>query len=761
MSQSRHYLWMLIRITAVLTVLLSLVAGVSSTRTAGSSTPFFAACTAPCIENFDGVTFPALPAGWTTTVATGQPGDVPWKTNPTSFDSAPNSAFVETVGHATDISLDSPAIPIASTGAILTFKKRHGLELLFDGMVLEISIPSVAGGAFQDIITAQGSFIEGGYNSFITSKANSPIAGRQAWTGFSPAGFTITTVKLPDSASGQSVRFRWRVVTDESISGFGANIDSVAFVLPPNDNFSDAQPILGRSGIIIGSNTGATKEASEPNGLPGGASVWYKWQAPETGRFVFTTFDSSFRTVLAVYTGNTPPTTPLVSNTGDLLGCLGFFGGEPSFSRVAFDAVGGVFYYIAVDRRSTADTPGNIVLRWGGSATITGRVSDVSGRHALTTPTIELHGATCRRTESDGGIRFTDVPKGHNYDVSLQVSFPNFAGYSRWGTTASISPLGGDVSDYNFYQSSPTVTITAFVMMPGGNTSGVQVTCVSKSLGVFATAPVDFVITQTARDLGGGQFQCGSLQIGGDWVVTPSKLGFAFTPPSVTATLVTQDITIFQPFTGSEAPPRTISGRVTLPNGTTGVSGVTIGLSGSVTGSQVTNANGDYSFTGILQGGNYTVTPSNANATFTPPSSTFNNLNGDQTANFTANFLLQLILEESGQVAALDAVLHTRDPFPVVNNSNLELGVDRNTRVVVFVPGLTLGPGELPSAVTINLVGSNNQTYDIPAEDVRLSSEPTFTQIIFRLPDNLAPGICTLAVKYHGLTSNIGAMRIK
>lgn len=774
MSKPRHYYWTVIRTTPVLMVLLGLVANGPSTVTASKSTPVkpvVADCVAPCIENFDNVTSPALPAGWTTAVATGQPGDLPWRTDRTSFDSAPNSAFVETVNHATDIRLDSPAIPISVSGAILTFKKRHSLELLFDGMVLEISIPSVAGGAFQDIITAQGSFIDGGYNSFITSKANSPIAGRQAWTGVSPAGFTTTSVKLPDSARGQSVRLRWRVVTDQSFSGFGASIDSVAFILPSNDNFSDAQPILGRSGTILGTNVGATKETGEPNHAnstsitSGGASVWYKWQAPETGRFVFTTFDSGFRTVLAVYTGDTLPGTLVAFNTSDVRGCFSF-STEASFSRVAFNAVGGVVYHIAVDTRSSSDTPGNIVLRWGASTTITGRVSDVSGRPPTTTPIVELHGDTCRRTES-GGILFTDVPRGHNYSIELRVEFPAFAGYSRWGTSASISPLDGDVSNYNFYQSSPTVSITSNVTIVGGDRSGLQVTCVSKPNGVDTSFPVDFVITQPASDLGGGVYQCSSLPIGGDWVVTPSKLGFTFTPPNRTFTHLTVDISpLTTPssvpsFVGTAASPHTISGRVTLPDGTTGVSNVSIALSGSQTASQVTDANGAYSFTGVPHGGNYTVTPSNAIFTFTPTSSTLNNLTADQTAGFTADFVFQLIPEESGQAAALDAMLHTRDPFPILNAVNLlNQGVDRNTRLVVFAAGLKLAPNEPSSSVTIILVGSDSQMHEIPAEDVRPTSVFPFTQIIFRLPDGLPPGICTLAVKFHGNTTNTATVRI-
>ena len=127
---------------------------------------------------------------------------------------------------------------------------------------------------------------------------------------------------------------------------------------------------------------------------------------------------------------------------------------------------------------------------------------------------------------------------------------------------------------------------------------------------------------------------------------------------------------------------------------------------------------------------------------------------------------LQLLLDQSGpalnQVAALDSVLFTRDPFPVVNAADLlNLGVDRNTRVIVLAMNLQLLQGESSSAVTVNLVDSNNQSYDIAAEDVRPVPNFPFTQVVFRLPDNTSVGTCIITLKAHGGTSNSGSIRIR
>jgi hypothetical protein len=86
---------------------------------------------------------------------------------------------------------------------------------------------------------------------------------------------------------------------------------------------------------------------------------------------------------------------------------------------------------------------------------------------------------------------------------------------------------------------------------------------------------------------------------------------------------------------------------------------------------------------------------------------------------------------------------------------------DRNTRLIIFVTNLQLAAGELASSVVVNLVDANNQSYDIAAEDVRFVPNLDFTQVVFRLPDNLAAGTCTIKVKAHGQISNAGTIRIR
>ncbi|MGA3075650.1 MAG: choice-of-anchor tandem repeat GloVer-containing protein [Bryobacteraceae bacterium] len=82
-------------------------------------------------------------------------------------------------------------------------------------------------------------------------------------------------------------------------------------------------------------------------------------------------------------------------------------------------------------------------------------------------------------------------------------------------------------------------------------------------------------------------------------------------------------------------PTVTISGQVTLAG--SGLSGVTMTLTGSPSGpaTATTDASGNYTFS-VAAGGSYTLTPSLSGDSFTPASQTFTNLSANQTQDFVA-----------------------------------------------------------------------------------------------------------------------------
>lgn len=124
-----------------------------------------------------------------------------------------------------------------------------------------------------------------------------------------------------------------------------------------------------------------------------------------------------------------------------------------------------------------------------------------------------------------------------------------------------------------------------------------------------------------------------------------------------------------------------------------------------------------------------------------------------------------LMLEESGpapqQAAAFESLLFTRDAFRVKSIADwFNLPPGQNTLVMIFAQNLRLNQGETASDVIVNLVDSNNQSFDVPAADVRAVPNVDLTQVLFRLPDALAPGTCKVTITAHGQTSNMGTIRI-
>ncbi len=182
-------------------------------------------------ENFDGVTAPILPNGWSTSSSENHQL---WRTSATRNQSAPNSLFSPAPHQQGLNEVISPAFAVASTHAEIEFRNWYELETtflrnrLYDGSVLEIKLGE---GEWQDILAAGGSFLSGGYDGIIDGCCMNPLAGRLGWSGRSGVNqtsqFITTRAKLPASAAGQNVRLRFRIGSD--IGGFkeGQYIDNL------------------------------------------------------------------------------------------------------------------------------------------------------------------------------------------------------------------------------------------------------------------------------------------------------------------------------------------------------------------------------------------------------------------------------------------------------------------------------------------------------------------------------------------------------
>src|SRR5579862_3445611 len=137
-----------------------------------------------------------------------------------------------------------------------------------------------------------------------------------------------------------------------AVDGFGVNAGNYVLTFAPasNDNFANRTALSGTSFTVRDINNLCTKETGEPNhgGDAGGASLWYKWVAPSSGRYALSTLSNqtNFDTLLAVYTGTAVNALTLVAQNDDANGT--------TQSLVEFSATAGTEYEIAVDGKAGA-----------------------------------------------------------------------------------------------------------------------------------------------------------------------------------------------------------------------------------------------------------------------------------------------------------------------------------------------------------------------------------------------------------------------
>jgi len=183
-------------------------------------------------ENFDALTPPGIPDGWTVTSSY---GPMTFVSTASSSDTTPNSMFAadlpnctgsgcpDNVGGSTE--LTSPPMQISAEATTVSFRHSYNTEHGWDGGVFEISID---GGAYQDFVGAGGVFLQNGYNGTMGVSPPNPLGGRAGWTG-SSGGYVTTVGRVPPSAAHKSIKLRWRFGADDNSApaGGGWNVDSI------------------------------------------------------------------------------------------------------------------------------------------------------------------------------------------------------------------------------------------------------------------------------------------------------------------------------------------------------------------------------------------------------------------------------------------------------------------------------------------------------------------------------------------------------
>ncbi|MEM7051445.1 MAG: hypothetical protein AAF604_17375 [Acidobacteriota bacterium] len=176
-------------------------------------------------------------AAWSTTTGPTDEGTVGWALVTDFSTSAPTSWFAPDTPDIGDQRIELVGDTALASGAgLLRFWHRFNTEATYDGGVLEYSVD--AGASWFDILAANGGaipdnadrFLANGYTATIRATATTnPAAGRDAWSGNNGSDFVQVVVDLADFA-GTSVRFRWRMTSDASVSRDGWWVDDVEVI---------------------------------------------------------------------------------------------------------------------------------------------------------------------------------------------------------------------------------------------------------------------------------------------------------------------------------------------------------------------------------------------------------------------------------------------------------------------------------------------------------------------------------------------------
>ena len=152
----------------------------------------------------------------------------------------------------------------------------------------------------------------------------------------------VTTSRLPLTVSAGAT---YQIAVDGKGGSSGFTVLRVSSV-PSNDDVANASTVTGRSFRVDSTNRNASKQPNEPDhaGQNGGRSVWYRWTAPDSGRYQLAAYSVETDMLAAVYTGSSFPLTRVGSNDDMITSPY-----RNTDSLVTFTATQGATYLFAVD----------------------------------------------------------------------------------------------------------------------------------------------------------------------------------------------------------------------------------------------------------------------------------------------------------------------------------------------------------------------------------------------------------------------------
>ena len=142
-----------------------------------------------------------------------------WSLSSTRTNSPTNAWFASDPGQESDQYLVLPNVSNISATTFLSFWHFYNTEANWDGCVLETSTDGTTWVDAEALIT------QNGYNSTLNVNPASALSGQNAWSGGS-GGFIQTLVDF-SSFAGQTISIRWRLASDNFVSGEGWYVDDI------------------------------------------------------------------------------------------------------------------------------------------------------------------------------------------------------------------------------------------------------------------------------------------------------------------------------------------------------------------------------------------------------------------------------------------------------------------------------------------------------------------------------------------------------
>ncbi len=302
----------------------------------------------------------------------------------------------------------------------------------------------------------------------------------------------------------------------------GGWVDPTCFIEglnpPRNDDFAAAVAIKAGT-PSRGSNLCATREIGEPNhagkvidahGLhAGGSSVWWKFTARESAKYVVSTIGSKFDTVLGVYTSGTSAQIKdlhRVVRQNDSENSTLCKSAKFCASKVTFTAIAGTTYYIAVDGASKgtiAAAGGHIQL----NVTEAGPNLVVAGQPRTVGPFYEGGPFT---SSTSSTLRFSVAASRENVAYAIYNVPPWLTPSSTYGT-ATTSPKLITFTVNTKAKTLPAGTHSAEIVFASSSDQGPQTRTVSLDIQKLPTLDMSPAGDVSASGGKGGPFEPGSF----------------------------------------------------------------------------------------------------------------------------------------------------------------------------------------------------------------------------------------------------------